>query len=370
MKSVKFLDLKAQYPKIKEDILRKFDDIIDNTAFISGKYVQELEQSFAGYLGTKHCIAVDNGTNALLLCMLAHGIGAGDDVLVPTNTFIATAEAVSLAGAKPVFVDIREDTYLMDLKDAEKRITKKTKAIIPVHLFGQCMDMYSVNGFANRHKLIVVEDACQAHGAEFKGKKAGTFGRCAAFSAYPGKNLGTWGEGGMVVTDDDSIAEKIRLMRDHGSRKKYHHEIVGGNFRMSEFQAAVLSTKLKYLDEWNEGRRKNADIYAELLKGNPDIILPTVEENSRPIWHLFVVRIKGKGRDVMIEHLKKHGIQSGIHYPFPLHMTEAYGHLGYSRGDLPVAERVQDEIISLPMYAELEREDIDAVCEAIESFFV
>jgi len=363
---IKFLDLKAQYPLIKKEILEKLNDIIENTAFVSGKYVKDFEKSFADYLGVKNCIAVNNGTSALYLSLFANGLNSGDEVIVPVNTFIATAEAVSLLGARPIFVDINESNYNINPSEIEAKITQKTKAIIPVHLYGQCADMDPILKIAERHNLFVIEDACQAHGAEYKGRKAGSMGKCGAFSFYPGKNLGAWGEGGAIATNDDGLADKIRLIRDHGSRKKYYHEIVGGNFRMNEFQGAVLSTKIKYLEEWNESRRKNAKLYLELLNHNSGIIVPFVEEYNKPAWHLFVVRVQE--RDKFITYSNNKGIQTGIHYPFPLHLTDAFRHLGYKDGDFPIAEKVQREIVSLPMYPELESGQVKCAADVINKY--
>lgn len=363
---IKFLDLKAQYPLIKDEILKKFDEIIENSAFISGKYTQQFEEEFAKYLGVKYCVAVNDGTSALYLALLAKGIGFGDEVLVPVNTFIATAEAVSLTGARPVFIDINEGTYNIDISKIEEKITDKTKAIIPVHLYGQCADMDPILEIAKKYKLIVIEDACQAHGAEYKGRKAGSMGDCGAFSFYPGKNLGTWGEGGAVVTNNSELAGKIMLLRNHGSKVKYQHDIVGGNFRMSEFEGAVLSTKIRYLDKWNEGRRGNAEVYLKLLAGKKAIALPVASAENVPVWHLFVVRTVT--RDKFTEFLRGNSIQTGIHYPIPLHLCEAYSHLGYKLGDFPIAERVCKEIVSLPMYPELSEEEIRYVADTINEF--
>jgi len=366
MGTIPFLNLKAQLPQIREEIERKFYDIIDNTAFVSGKYVKEFEESFSGYVDVRHCVAVNNGTSALQLALLANGIGFGDEVIVPVNTFIATAEAVSLIGARPVFVDIDERTYNINVAQLESKVSKKTKAIIPVHLYGQCADMDGILEIAKKHNLIIVEDACQAHDAEYKKRKAGSIGRCAAFSFYPGKNLGAWGEGGAVVTSDDDLAEKVRLIRDHGSRKKYFHDIIGGNFRMSEFQGAVLSTKIKYLEEWNKKRRKNAELYLKLLKDNKNILLPVEENFNKHVWYLFVIRVKE--RNSFIKYLNEQSVQTGIHYPVPLHLTDAYKYLGHKNGDFLVAEKVQKEIVSLPMYPELSKEEIDCVANIINKY--
>lgn len=363
---VRFLDLKANYPSVKDDILRAFGDIIENSAFVSGRYVVEFEESFAKFIGSKYCIAVNNGTSALYLSLLAHGIGKGDEVIIPVNTFIATAEAISLVGATPVFVDNEEGSYNIDICKIEDRINPRTKAIIPVHLYGACAFMDSIMACAKKHKLIVIEDACQAHGASCNGTKAGNIGDSAVFSFYPGKNLGAWGEGGAIVTSDEEIAKRLLLLRNHGSKVKYHHELVGGNFRMSEFQGAVLSVKLPYLELWNKQRRKNAALYHELLQGNRKVILPVVLPDSNPVWHLFVIRVLN--RETLIGHLQKNSIETGIHYPVPLHLTPAYSYLGHKKGDFPVAEKFSNEIVSLPMYPELGEEEIRYVADTINEF--
>lgn len=367
MREVKFLDLKAQYPLIKDEILYSFSDIIDSTCFISGKYVSSFEKAFANYCDVEYCVVVNNGTSALYLALLALGIGHDDEVILPVNTFIATAEAISMVGAKPVFVDIDENTYNLDTSLLAKKINKNTKAIIPVHLHGQCAEMDDVLRIANANNLLVLEDSCQAHGASYKGKKAGSMSVCGAFSFYPGKNLGTWGEGGAVVTNNIALAEKMKLIRDHGSRKKYHHEIIGTNLRMNELQAAVLNTKIRYLDQWNSLRRKNAELYMYLLKDCKNIVLPHTEIYNEHVWHLFVIRVPN--RDLFMDYMKKNLISCAIHYPFPLHLTEAYSELGHIEGDFPLAERLSKEIVSLPMYPELTEEDIEHVSGLILNFF-
>lgn len=366
-RKIKFFDLKYQNDLIMTKVREKFQDIITNASFVSGKYVKEFEYSYADYIGVKHCLAINNGTNALFLTLLAEGIGVGDEVIIPVNTFIATAEAVSLTGARPVFVDVDKKTYNIDPYKIKEKITRKTKAIIPVHLYGQCAEMDSILQIAKKYKLIIIEDACQAHGAEYKGRKAGSIGKCAVFSFYPSKNLGAWGEGGAIVTNDDTLAEKVRLMRNHGSRNKYYHELIGGNFRMSEFQGAVLLTKFKYLDKWNERRNKIAKLYLELLKGNKNIILPYVDNKNKHIWHLFVIRVKK--REGFIKYLKENGVETMIHYPFPLHLTKAYKYLGYREKEFPIAERLAEEIVSLPMYPELKKEEVFYIVNVINQYY-
>ncbi len=367
MREVKFLDLKAQYPLIKDEILLSFGDIIESTGFISGKYVASFERDFANYCDVKHCVAVNNGTSALYLALLVLGIGFGDEVILPVNTFIATAEAVSMVGAKPVFVDIEDKSYNMDASVLAKKINNHTRAIIPVHLYGQCANMDEISKIAKENNILVLEDACQAHGACYKGKRAGSMGICGAFSFYPGKNLGTWGEGGAVVTNDFDLAEKMKLIREHGSKQKYHHEIIGTNLRMNELQAAVLKTKIKYLDQWNNLRNKNAKLYINLLKNCKNIILPCIEDENEHVWHLFVIRLPN--RDLFVDYMRKNLVSCVIHYPFPLHLTAAYKGLGYTEGAFPLAEKSSKEIVSLPMYPELTEEDIKYVSGLILDFF-
>ena len=353
--SVPFLDLKAQYKTIKAEIDPAMQSIVDSAAFAGGPGVEQFEKAFAAYCGAKHCLGVGNGTAALELLIRAYGIGAGDEVITVANSFFASAEAISLACATPVLVDCREDDALIDTAKLEAAITKKTKAIIPVHLYGQCADMDTVNAIARKHNLIVIEDACQAHGSTYKGKKAGTLGHAAAFSFYPGKNLGAYGEGGAVTTEDAAIAEKIRMMRDHGMQKKYTHDIVGMNERLDGLQGAVLSVKLKHLDAWNEARRKHARLYRTLLESNKNIGLFKTYDDRIHNYHLFVVRVKH--RDEVQKKLTEKGISTGIHYPIPIHLQKAYAGM-WKKGDFPVAEKIAPELLSLPMYAELTEEQV------------
>lgn len=364
MPLIPFVDLKASYSLIKEEIVSELNHAIDQTRFIEGASVHAFEEAFASYCGVQHCVAVSSGTSALYLILRAHNVGPGDEVIIPVNTFIATAEAVSLVGATPVFVDIDPSTYLIEVSSVESVITEKTKAIIPVHLYGQCADMDAICSIADRHDIIVIEDACQAHGAQYKNKQAGSLAHAAAFSFYPGKNLGAWGEGGAITTNDDVFAQTLRELKKHGEIQKYHHKRVGGNFRMSEFQGIVLRAKLPYLNQWNEARNKNARIYLQSL-GDADIILPNVAEHNMSVWHLFVVQVAD--RDAIKENLAEQGIASGIHYPIPLHLTEAYAPLGYVKGDFPSAEQVQENILSLPMYPELTSDQINQITETLKS---
>ena len=356
--NVPFLDLKTQYLTIREEVHAALDTVMENTAFVLGPAVNRFEEAFAAHHGAKHCVATCSGTSALHAALLAMGIGPGDEVIVPANTFIATAEAASHCGARPVFVDMAEKDFCIDPARIESAITPRTRAIIPVHLYGQPAEIEKVCAVAEKHGLMVLEDCAQAHDAEYKGRKVGTFGRAGAFSFYPGKNLGAYGEGGAVVTNDDALAAKVRMLRDHGSAKKYYHDLVGYNYRMHGFQGAVLGVKLKYLVDWTDERRRAAAKYREVLSDLP-VGLPAEKPHVRHVYHLFVVRVKN--RDAVMEALKQKGVATGIHYPIPLHLTGAYRHLGGKEGDLPVSERVSSEIVSLPMFAELADEQIEYI---------
>ena len=364
---IPFVDLQIQYPLIQAEIEEKFSRIIESARFISGKYVREFEEAFAAYVGCQHCIATMNGTVALQLSLMLLDIKPGDEVIVPVNSFIATAEAVSLVGATPIFVDMNEETYHLDLADVAKKISKKTKAILPVHLYGHCVDMDPLLKIAKENNLVIIEDAAQAHGAKYKGKHAGSFGRCAAFSFYPGKNLGAWGDAGAITTNDDSLAKKMRLFINHGSEKKYHHEMLGGNYRMSEFQGAVLSTKLKHLDSWNEKRRVLAMLYSEYLD-KKNLILPKAASHNEPVWHIYPIRCSD--RDGLAKYLDGKDIDTIIHYPIPIHLTDAYRHFGLKKGTFPVAERVQSEILSLPLYPGLTDGEVRYVSQTVNRFYL
>ncbi len=362
--NVPFLDLKAQYNSIKAEIDGAIKEIVDSCAFVLGKSVEDFEKNFAKFCNTKYAVGVNSGTAALHLALLSLGIKQGDEVITTPNTFIATAEAISHCGAKPVFCDIDEDTYNIDPDLIEEKITENTKAIIPVHLYGNPCDMDKINAIAKKHNLFVVEDSCQAHEAEYKGKKTGSLSNIAAFSFYPGKNLGAYGEGGMVVTNNEELASKCRLYRAHGEYPKNTHQVIGYNYRMEGMQGAVLNVKLKYLTQWNEARRKKAEIYSRLLK---DIVItPEIGEDNKSVFHLYVVR--HKNRDELREFLQKRDIATGIHYLKPIHLQKAYSHLRYKEGDFPVAEKVMKEILSLPIYPELTNERIEYVCDAIKEF--
>ncbi len=358
--SVPFLDLKAQYQSIKKEIDPAIQSVIDSCAFASGPAVEKFEKNFAKYCSAKHCIGVGNGTSALELILRAYDIGEGDEVITVTNSFFASAEAISLANATPVLVDCNENDALINTALIEAAITKKTKAIIPVHLYGQCADMDAIINIAKKYNLIVIEDACQAHGSLYKGKKAGSMGHAAAFSFYPGKNLGAFGEAGAVTTNDDDVNATIRMLRDHGMQEKYKHKIVGKNERMDGIQGAVLDVKLSHLDAWNDARRKHATLYRELLKDKPSVTLFTAHDERTSNYHLFVIRVKD--RNAMQEKLREKNIATGIHYPIPIHLQEAYAGK-WKTGDFPVSEKIAGELLSLPMYAEMTEEMVREVCE-------
>ncbi|HME43108.1 MAG TPA: DegT/DnrJ/EryC1/StrS family aminotransferase [Syntrophorhabdales bacterium] len=363
---VPFLDLKAQYNSIKDEIGAALERVLENTAFAGGPFVAQFEKEFAAFCGTKHAIGVGSGTEALWAALIAVGVGPGDEVITVPSTFIATAEAISFCGARPVFVDIEETTYNMDPAKLEAAITPRTKAVIPVHLFGQMSDMGPIVETARKRKLYVIEDAAQAHGAEYKGKKAGSIGDVGCFSFYPGKNLGAYGEAGAAVTNNDELADKMRMFRDHGQPRKYYHDMIGWNARMDGFQGAVLSVKLKHIDAWNEARRSNARLYTQLLTGANGLAAPREADYGRHVYHIYAVRVRN--RDAFMTDLGKKEIATGIHYPVPLHLTGAYNPLGYKAGDFPVAERCADEFVSLPMFPELTAEQIDYVAKEVKAF--
>ncbi len=363
---VPFLDLKSQYRIIESELSERFDHIFDSTGFVLGEEVERFETDFALYLEAKYCVAVSSGTAALHLALLSSGIGINDEVITVPNTFIATAEAISYIGAKPVFVDVDPQTLLISSGELKKAITPKTKAIIPVHLFGQPCDMASINSIAKANNLIVIEDACQAHGAELFGTKVGTFGKAAAFSFYPGKNLGAYGEAGALITNDEEIYKRAKMYRDHGQAKKYYHELIGYNYRMDAFQGAVLNAKLKHLNEWNEQRRRNADLYRKYLSDAPIEFIEEVPEGNG-VYHLMV--IKSKNRDELKAFLEAAGIQTRIHYPIPIHLQNAYKELGYRNGDFPISEHTAQEILSLPMFPEISEEQIIYTSHRIKKFY-
>lgn len=361
---VPFLDLKAQYATIRDEVHDAMNRVMEKTAFAGGPFVQEFEESFAVYCQTKYAVGVSNGTAALWLALAALEIGPGDEVITVPNTFIATAEAISFAGARPVFVDIDEQTHTMDPAAIEAAITPRTKAVIPVHLFGQMADLHPIMQVARKHNLYVIEDAAQAHGATYQGRRAGSIADIGCFSFYPGKNLGAYGEAGGVVTNDKDIADRIRMIRDHGQAKKYYHNIIGWNARMDGLQGAVLSVKLKYIDEWNESRRRHAGAYDELLQDVDGVILPKVAPYGTHVYHIYALRTQN--RDDVIAELKQMGVSCGIHYPVPLHLQKAYADLDYKEGDFPISEKCCSEYVSLPMYPELTQEHIQHVVSSLK----
>ena len=375
--NIPFLDLKAQQGLILDEIKERFDDIFSNTGFILGKHVAEFEKDFSRIQEAKFTLGVSSGTDALHVALLALGVGPGDEVVVPVNTFIATAEAVSHCGAIPLFADC-DRFYNMDVDELEEilrgektrrpegRKNSRVKAVIPVHLYGQPADMSKIMAISDKYGADVVEDACQAHLARYNGKSVGTFGQFGCFSFYPGKNLGAFGEAGAVVTDDEGLYDRARLFRQHGETEKYNHKVIGHNYRMAALQGAVLSTKLKYIKRWTESRQKNARLYNERLKDIEGIETPFEPEGTSPVYHLYV--IQADNRDELKKYLEEKGILSGLHYPVPLHLQEAYGFLGYKKGDFPFAEKTAKRILSLPMYPELTEEQIDYVCSSIKDF--
>ena len=364
--NIPLVDLKAQYKPLKAEILEGISRSLEGMWLFLGENVQSFEKEFSQFCGVKHGIGVSDGTSALQIILMAMGIGEGDEVITVSHTFIATAEAILLAGAKPVFVDIDPQTCLMDVSLVEEKITPLTKAILPVHLYGQTVDMDPLLEIASRYDLYVIEDACQAHGAEYKGRRAGSLGDAAAFSFYFSKNLGAYGEGGFVTTNDDEIARRVRMIRDHGSCKKYYHDILGLNARLDELQAVVLRAKLPHLSDWNDLRKLHADRYCQLLQHLP-VETPVVMPGNRHVYHLFVIRTSN--RDQMLDYLKKKGIGAGIHYPVPVHLQSSMSHLGCALGSLPVTERIVGEILTLPIYAELTPEMVEFVVESIQQFW-
>jgi len=365
--TIPFLDLTSQFESIRDEVMDAVDRVFVSGQFVGGEWVERFEEQFARFVGSRYAIGVGSGTAALELALKAAQIGAGDEVILPANSFFATAEAVSNVGARPVFADVNPRTFHLDVASAERLITARTRAIIPVHLYGWAMDMTAFQNLADRHRLTIIEDAAQAHGTERDGIPVGGSGRLTCFSFYPGKNLGAYGDGGIITCNDEVYAERLRLLRDHGSPAKYVHVIVGTNSRLDALQAAVLSVKLRYLREWNARRLRHAMDYEAKLR-HASIQVPEVPSGREHNFHLFVVRTKN--RDALRQHLHACGIGTGIHYPEPLHLTPAYRKLGYAmRGSLPVSEALASEILSLPMYPELSESQTDQVTEAVLEFF-
>jgi dTDP-4-amino-4,6-dideoxygalactose transaminase len=365
MMHVPFLDLGAQYRTIRQELAPAMEQVLESTAFAGGPFVAEFEKTFASFCQCEFAVGVSSGTAALRLALVGLGVGPGDEVITVPNTFIATAEAISLCGATPVFVDVDPRTYTMDPNLLAPAITSQTKAIIPVHLYGQVADMDPILAAAKRHGLIVIEDACQAHGAEYKGKKAGSMGEAGCFSFYPGKNLGAYGEAGAVVTHNAELARKIRILQDHGQAQKYKHSLIGWNDRMDGLQGAILNVKLKHLDRWNEARRERAWFYDELLGDSRQVVLPQEAPYAKHVYHIYAIRVPH--RDKVLATLGNADIGCGIHYPVPIHLQEAYEFLGCGPGSFPVAEQCAQEVLSLPMYAELEVTQMERVAAEIKS---
>ena len=363
---IPLVDLKVQYESIKEEILEAINKVINNSAFIGGSFLEQFETNFAKFCEVNNCIGVGNGTDAIFIALKSLGIGQGDEVITAANSFIATSEAISLTGARVVFCDVNENNYNIDTGLIEDKITKKTKAIIPVHLYGQPADMDKIMEIAEKYSLSVVEDCAQAHGARYNGKRVGTFGIASCFSFYPGKNLGAYGDGGAIMTNDKVLADKMRMFANHGRSEKYNHEFEGVNSRLDGIQAAILSVKLKHLEEWNSKRNKNAGIYNEKLKNIENIITPVITEDRVHVFHLYVIRLKE--RDRLKKFLADNNIFCGIHYPIALPNLKAYKYLGHKPEDFPVSSKLQGEILSLPMFPELTEEKIEYVANRINLF--
>lgn len=363
---VPFLDVKAAYLELQAEMDAACRRVMESGWYLLGQEGEAFETEFAAYCGARHCVGVANGLDALHLILRAMGIGAGDEVIVPSNTYIATWLAVSYAGATPVPVEPDERTYNLDPQRIEAAITSSTRAILPVHLYGQTADMDAINELASRYGLRVIEDAAQAHGARYKGRRAGSLADAAGFSFYPGKNLGAYGDGGAVVTDDAKLADAVRVLRNYGSRQKYYNETRGYNSRLDELQAALLRVKLSRLDEWNARRQEVASAYLQQLEGVADLVLPFVPRWAEPVWHLFVVR--HTERASLQEHLSAGGTGTLIHYPRAPHLQAAYADLGYGPGDFPLAERMADEVLSLPVGPHLSADAVDYVVQQLSSF--
>jgi dTDP-4-amino-4,6-dideoxygalactose transaminase len=367
MTKVEFLDLAAQYKGIKPEIDEAISRVVSTGGFVLGKTVADFEQAAASFVGAKHGIGVNSGTDALYLALRAAGVKEGDEVITTPFTFIATAEVICWLNARPVLADICQDTLNIDPEKFERAITAKTKAVIPVHLYGQAADMEEILSIANKHNIKVIEDCAQSLGASYKGLQTGSFGHLAGFSFYPSKNLGAYGDGGLVLTSDEALAGEVRMLRQHGQDRKYHHTRIGMNSRLDALQAAVLSVKLKHLDKWNKMRREKAAYYDQNLKGAGDIVTPQVRSYSEHIYHQYTIRTRN--RDALVEHLAEQGIPTAIHYPIPLHLQPAFSFLDLKPGSLPVAEKAAAEVVSLPIYPEISKGQQDAVVESITKFY-
>jgi dTDP-4-amino-4,6-dideoxygalactose transaminase len=363
--NVPFLDIRQQNQSIWPELQEALDEVTSKAQFILGPAVQRFETAFAAYLGRRSCVGLNSGTSALHMALQACDVGPGDEVITTPHTWISTSWAISYVGATPVFVDIDPITYNVDPKLVEKAITPRTRALLPVHLYGQACDLDALGRIADEHGLVLIEDAAQAHGARWDGRRVGSFGRVACFSFYPGKNLGAFGEGGAVVTDDEELAGRIRCLRDHAQDGRHHHVELGHNTRMEGIQGAVLDVKLRHLDAWNAARSQHAERYRELLADVPGIEPPMAPEPGSHVWHLFVVLVEGVDRDRLRAELWQRGVASGVHYPTPVPLQPAYGHLGHRPGDFPVAEDVMRRCLSLPMFPEMTEEQITGTVAAL-----
>ncbi|WP_020471860.1 DegT/DnrJ/EryC1/StrS family aminotransferase [Zavarzinella formosa] len=363
---VPFLDLPAQNRSVAGEIRAAMDEVIDASAFILGPAVERFERNFAKFAGTSHCVGLNNGTTSLQMALIAAGVGPGDEVIITPLTWVSTAWAISYVGATPVFADVDPVSYTLDPELVRKAITPKTKAIMPVHIYGQMADMTALMAIATEHKLVVIEDAAQAHGATQNGRSAGSIGHIGSFSFYPGKNLGAFGEGGAIVTNDESIAKRIARLRDHAQQGRHNHVEIGFNTRMEGLQGAVLDVKLRHLPAWNDARRRHARFYERQLGSISELQLPRVAEGHDPVWHVYCVQLKTGSRDVLRDALAEKGIATGVHYPTPVPYQPAYAYLGHRVGDFPVAEGIMNSCFSLPMYAELTAEQLTAVCDSLK----
>lgn len=370
MNPIQMVDLKSQYLRIKPEVDAAIQRVLDSTAFIQGSPVFEFEQQLSQYTGSKYVVSCGNGTDALMAALLALGIGRGDEVITPAFTFVSTMEVIALLGATPVFVDVCEDTFNMEVQALEKAVTPKTKAIIPVHLYGQCADMEPILNIAKKHNVKVIEDACQAIGTKYTFsdgtvKQAGTMGDIGCLSFFPSKNLGCYGDGGALMTQDEDLAERLRAICKHGSKKKYHHQFVGFNSRLDTIQAAVLQVKLHHLDEFLTARNSAAYHYYETLKNVNWIELPEIKQNTTHTFHQFTLKVKEGKREALKQYLSEKSIPSMVYYPVPAHLQPAYHYLGYQEGDLPVSEQHSKEVLSLPMHTELSEDQLQYICQTI-----
>lgn len=365
--TIPFVDLRAQYESIKPEIDAAMDAVLAETSFIGGPHVKAFEEAFARYCGVDHCVGVANGTDAIFLALKTLGIGPGDEVITVANSFVATSEAITMAGAQVVFADINAETMNIDVDQVERKITSKTKAIIPVHLYGQPADMAPIRALADAHGLRIIGDAAQAHGALYRGQPVATLADITCYSFYPGKNLGAYGDAGALVTNNAEWVTRARMLANHGRTRKYDHDFEGVNSRLDGLQAAVLNVKLRHLERWTERRRNNARRYNQALAGL-NVVTPREIDDVRAVYHLYVVRVPGGKRDALQEHLHANGVSTGIHYPIALPYLNAYRHLGHAESDFPEALRASREVLSLPMCAELTDEQIDYVAGAIRSF--